>query len=98
MKFCKSYIRGVYIAIGIASSIASVYLLLGHIEIITMVRSVSLPTLASISTLENTATVLQKQVELAELQASKHSSLAEEQLAAYVLPAKFDIDRLVAAY
>lgn len=96
MTRSNTALRMAIVALGLVSGAVSVYLLVFHVQVITVARSVALPRLASITMLEQTADTLQKQVELAELQAATRSSLIQEQLAAYVLPQHIDMDRLVA--
>lgn len=73
-------------------------LLAKHVRVIADVRTVSVPLVAGIPELEHRRALLSEQVELAELQSSLRLGSQEERVRTYVLPAQFDLDRIVALF
>lgn len=98
--FLKSALRhpALHLSVGLGLLVVSGVLLYGHAQAIAETRSVSVPLLAELPTLERTAAVLKEQSELSELESATRVGSQMERVRTYVLPEKSDLDRIIAVF
>ena len=84
--------------VGITFLSCSAVLLYEHARMIGEVQSVSVPLVAELPNLERTSALLKEQAELSELEASTRVGSQMERVRTYVLPAKADLDRVIATF
>lgn len=83
------------LAVALSAFVGIVYLTNMHIRFIAEARSVSIPLLASISTLEREQQVVQEQLELAQLESLDRTTQLQEQVQTYVLDSEQQTTRTV---
>jgi len=87
-----------HISVGTGLLAISGVLLYGHAQAIAETRTVSVPLLAELPTLERTVSVLKEQSELSELESITRVGSQMERVRTYILPDKSDLDRIIAVF
>ncbi len=85
------------ITVGVAALVASGLLIVSHANVINEVKSISVPMLSELPSLERRLDILRNQVDAAQLHAAMRTGSPEERVYAYVLPKEPVFDRLLAA-